>query len=604
MIQKAADGFYHPKSEAEIITLVQLARQKGVQLRVRGAAHSVSYAVYTNPAPGAPDVVSQQTPPPGDALNLMLDQYRKVRSFDKKTGLITVEAGIHLGDDPLDPTGTATLETSLLYQLQQAGFALDDLGGITHQTVSGFLSTGSSGGSIKYGIESNVVGFRIVDGTGTPFDVSVNDADRSLFDAALVSMGALGVISTVTLQAVPTFNIVGQEAITTVEDCKVDLFGPGSATRPSLQQFLVQTDYTRLYWWPQQGAQRVVVWQANRAAASPGFQPNPYEEFGEAPLVEELLIAIFYTIVGNLGDLKVAKEKLKPAFDRARVIAQEQSTGEAPLSEDGITRFGQLFQAFVAEHPVIGKAIEQIVEGLEDATIDALEFVVMGVIDILTPFASQIQEAMPEIMKAVIPIFVELDSQKSGSQKGQPQHFQDYSYRGLPMDNQADDILVGTGFTEIWLPIARTQQVMCLFRDYIAAATSDTEALKRSGIYTWELYASKPNPGWMSMAYTDGADEWKDGVFRVDIFWYATFAGNPVSDFYEQFWQLLRNNGIPFRLHWGKYQPDASHGDLEEWTPWFRSQYANWDKFLDVRSKKDPSNVFLTDYWRQRLGVK
>jgi len=603
LISKAADGFYHPKSEAELIALVQGARQNGVQLRVRGAAHSVSYAVYTNPAPGVPDVVSQQTPPPGSAMNVMLDLYRDVVAFDKTTGVITAEAGIHLGPDPLDPTGTATLETSLLYKLQQAGFCLDDLGGITHQTVSGFLSTGSSGGSIKYGIESNIVGFRIIDGTGTPFDVRRDDPDPSKFWAALVSMGALGVISTVTLRAVPTFNIVGQEAITTIADCKVDLFGPGSATQPSLEQFLAQTDYTRLYWWPQRGAERVVVWQANRVAATPGFQPKEYEEFGEAPLVEELLIAIFYTIVGNLGDLGVGKQKLKVAFDRAREIAAQQATGESPLSEDGITRIGAIFQAFVAELPVVGKAIEKIIEGIEDLTIDALEFVVFAAVDLITPFASGIQKAMPQIMKAVIPIFVSLDSEKSGAQKGQPQHFQDYSYRGLPMDNQADDILVGTGFTEIWVPLSRTRQVMCLLRDYIAQAPTDAEALSRSGIYTWELYASKPNSGWMSMSYSNGNDEWKDGVFRVDVFWYATFAGNPVSDFYEQFWQLLRKNGVPFRLHWGKYQPNAAGGDPEEWTPFFRSQYEKWDQFLALRAQKDPGNVFLTDYWRQRLGV-
>jgi D-arabinono-1,4-lactone oxidase len=397
---------------------------------------------------------------------------------------------------------------------------------------------------------------------------------------------------------------VGQEAITTIADCKVDLFGPGSATRPSLQQFLVQTDYTRLYWWPQRGAERVVVWEANRVAATPDFKPNEYEEFGEAPLVEELLIAIFYTIVGNLNDLGAAKQKLGPAFDRARVIAAQQATGESPLSEDGVTRIGQLFQAFVADFPVVGKAIERIVEGIEDLTIDAVELLVMAVIDILEPFASSIEKAMPRIMTAVVPIFVSLDSEKHGSEKGQPQHFQDYSYRGLPMDNQADDILVGTGFTEIWVPLGRTRQVMCLLRDYIAQAPTDADALSRSGIYTWELYASRPNPGWMSMSHSDGKDEWKDGVFRVDVFWYATFAGNPVTDFYEQFWQLLRKNGIPFRLHWGKYQPNAAGGDPEEWTPWFRSQYANWDRFLALRAQKDPGNVFLTEYWRQRLGVK
>jgi D-arabinono-1,4-lactone oxidase len=171
------------------------------------------------------------------------------------------------------------------------------------------------------------------------------------------------------------------------------------------------------------------------------------------------------------------------------------------------------------------------------------------------------------------------------------------------MDNQADDILVGTGFTEIWIPLSRTQQVMCMLRDYIEKAPTDAEALAHSGLYTWELYAAKTNPAWMSMSYSDGTDEWKDGAFRIDVFWYATFAGNPVTDFYSQFWTLLRTNDVPFRLHWGKYQPDASKGDPEEWAAWFKKQYPRWDDFLALRKQKDPDGIFLTAYWRQRLGI-
>jgi hypothetical protein len=40
-------------------------------------------------------------------------------------------------------------EQSLCYALQQRGYALPDLGGISHQSVGGFLSTGSAGGTCK-----------------------------------------------------------------------------------------------------------------------------------------------------------------------------------------------------------------------------------------------------------------------------------------------------------------------------------------------------------------------------------------------------------------------------------------------------------------------
>ena len=39
-IARAADGYFHPASEAEVIALVNYARANNRQIRVRGAAHS------------------------------------------------------------------------------------------------------------------------------------------------------------------------------------------------------------------------------------------------------------------------------------------------------------------------------------------------------------------------------------------------------------------------------------------------------------------------------------------------------------------------------------------------------------------------------------
>jgi D-arabinono-1,4-lactone oxidase len=52
---------------------------------------------------------------------------------------------------------------------------------------------------------------------------------------------------------------VRQETITTIEDCAVDLFGGDG--RPSLEAFLRDAEYARVQWWPQRGAERVLVWQ-------------------------------------------------------------------------------------------------------------------------------------------------------------------------------------------------------------------------------------------------------------------------------------------------------------------------------------------------------
>jgi hypothetical protein len=76
---------------------------------------------------------------------------------------------------------------------------------------------------------------------------------------------------------------------------------------------------------------------------------------------------------------------------------------------------------------------------------------------------------------------------------------------------------------------------------------------------------------------------------------------NTRDGFFQQFWDLFRDNGIPFRLHWGKYLPDFDHA---EWAAYFRSQLPRWDEFLALRSRLDPDNIFLTDYWRVHLHVR
>ena len=284
VIPAEADGFRHPASEAELVALVKAAAQEGRQLRVRGSAHSPSHAIYTDPAGDEPNRVERQAPPPGDNVNVMLDRYRGWRVRDEGRKLVEADAGIHLGADPSDPTGTATLETSLLHGLfHDKGWTLSSLGGISHQTVSGFTATGSSGGSVVHSVNDNLWGFRVIDGAGVVHELTRDDPDQDLFEAMAPNMGLLGVVSTITLECVDTFNIVGQEAITTVDGCAVDLFGPGGGERPSLEQFLRDTEYCRVEWWPQRGAERVLVWQASRVVPEPGFTPHPYEEFTDRP---------------------------------------------------------------------------------------------------------------------------------------------------------------------------------------------------------------------------------------------------------------------------------------------------------------------------------
>jgi hypothetical protein len=99
--------YVHPTTEKELVTLVQKAQSEGLALRVRGSAHSVYRAIYTDESP------------PGN-INVQLDRYNRILHWDTARKRVTVQAGCHLGVDPRDPRsnrkpGRSWCRLSLIY---------------------------------------------------------------------------------------------------------------------------------------------------------------------------------------------------------------------------------------------------------------------------------------------------------------------------------------------------------------------------------------------------------------------------------------------------------------------------------------------------------
>jgi D-arabinono-1,4-lactone oxidase len=560
--------FEHPQSEEELIALVKRAYREGRQLRVRGAAHSPAHAVYTDPPPGFSNQVDQQKPPAGTGINVMLDRYRSWRVKDEQRKLVEVDAGIHLGVDPSDPTHTSTRENSLLYQLTEKGWMLSDTGGISHQTVSGFTGTGSSGGSFAHSVGQNLWGFRVIDGRGEIHEVSVED-DPDEFYAHAPHLGLLGVVSKLVFRCVDAFEIVGEQATSVPAQCAIDVFGPGDGTRLSLADFLRQTEFARVEWWPQRGCERVLVWQAASRQPTPGFEPHPFQEFTDHPEAAEFGISVLYAVLSNLADLSRARRLLRPSY-------QQLSDTLAGLARDnGLGSPG----ALAARAAALGAG----------GIVDLLTFA-------LTPCAERLQRSLPTVFGKLLSIFIPLDGE------GGPQRFRDWAWHGLPMDDQANDVLVSESFMEAWFPVRHTERVVSGLRDYLNAPPDAPTAFARTGINAWELYGAGPSGFWLSPSYTTGNDEWADGAIRIDAYWYQGSPDDPTETFYPQFWRLFRSLGVPFRLHWGKHQPPVEPGD-RTWADFFRAQYPRWDDFLALREQRDPGNIFLTRYWRDRFGL-
>jgi len=162
----APERIGRPRSEEELVRVVAGARR----LKVAGSGHSFTDIACT------------------DAV--MVDLSRMNRVLDVAGEDVTVEAGITLHD--------------LGEQLAARGLAMENQGDVDQQTVAGAISTATHGtGALFRNLSAQVVGMRVVTGSGTALDVREGDELR----AARVSLGALGAISTVTLRCVPGFTM-------------------------------------------------------------------------------------------------------------------------------------------------------------------------------------------------------------------------------------------------------------------------------------------------------------------------------------------------------------------------------------------------------------
>eukprot|EP00744_Colponema_vietnamica_P005985 GILI01008720.1.p1 GENE.GILI01008720.1~~GILI01008720.1.p1 ORF type:complete len:452 (-),score=40.29 GILI01008720.1:62-1417(-) len=162
-----------PESEQELLSLVKNVSTSHGSIKVVGAGHSFSPIALT------------------EGVLVSLDKYNRVLEVDGTR--VTVQAGIRLKD--------------LNQELEKRGLALENLGAIGEQSVAGATQTGTHGTGRSLGsISTQIVAMRLISGDGEILDLSSTSAPH-LFNAARVGLGALGIVSTVTLQTVPLFNM-------------------------------------------------------------------------------------------------------------------------------------------------------------------------------------------------------------------------------------------------------------------------------------------------------------------------------------------------------------------------------------------------------------
>jgi FAD-linked oxidoreductase len=207
---------------------VSAAVGAGLRVKPVGAGHSFTDIAVT------------------DGLQLDLRRLSGIVAADTTTGVVTVLAGTCLHE--------------LNDALWQRGLALANLGDIDVQTISGAIATGTHGtGARLGGIAAQVRRLQLVTADGALLECSA-DEHPDVFAAARVGLGALGVITSVTLQCEPAFALAASETPASLDDVLADL-----------DAYIDGNDHFEFFWFPH--TRRTLTKRNNRTLPGTPLQP-------------------------------------------------------------------------------------------------------------------------------------------------------------------------------------------------------------------------------------------------------------------------------------------------------------------------------------------
>ncbi|KAI7881637.1 L-gulonolactone/D-arabinono-1,4-lactone oxidase [Lichtheimia hyalospora FSU 10163] len=214
-----AEILFEPTSEDEIVKILHVAREYNKKVKVFGSGHSPSDLACTQ------------------GIMINIDKMNALLRVDKQDCTVTVEGGMSLH--------------KLNAVLAEHGLALSNLGSISDQSIAGIICTATHGTGAHYGcLSTMVMDMTLVTANGDIVRCSSTE-NSDLFVAAQCSLGALGVITRVSLQVEPAFHL---EAIQ--KPYKFD------NVLNDWDAVIHSAEHVRVWWMPH--TNDCVVWRANR----------------------------------------------------------------------------------------------------------------------------------------------------------------------------------------------------------------------------------------------------------------------------------------------------------------------------------------------------
>jgi L-gulonolactone oxidase len=265
---------HEPECESDIVAVVGYATALKQRVKVVGSGHSFTAIAV------APDHLVKMT------------RYNKVVSIDAEKLEVTVESGIVISD--------------LNKYLDKAGFAMPNLGDVTYQTISGALSTSTHGtGALRTGLAAQITAFRLVIASGEVLSCSPTE-NTEVFHCGRVGLGALGVLSTITLRIVPAFRLQAVE-----EPMRVD------ALLADIKRHIADNDFFEFYWIPHTGW---ALTKRNNVTQLPADPPTRFKTWFNKMFMENIAFgAICY--VGRLFPRLIPRlSKALPSTGRTEYV--------------------------------------------------------------------------------------------------------------------------------------------------------------------------------------------------------------------------------------------------------------------------------------------
>lgn len=260
----------------EVADVLRRARDAGRRVRPVGSGHSFTPCAETDDVmldlaamTGLDGVEHLEAAPPG--------------ARPETCARVWVRAGTTLG--------------ALNSMLASLGLAMPNLGDVDGQTLAGAVSTGTHGTGLHFtGLAGFVSALRLVLADGSLVECS-REEQSDLFHAALVGLGAFGVVVALRVDCVPAFRLRAEERPESLD-----------AVLDRIETFPTEADHVEFFWFP--GTDRVAAkFNTRLAADDDSGRPLPA---WRRRLEDELLSNDLYEGVNRLG---ATMPRLVPALN-------------------------------------------------------------------------------------------------------------------------------------------------------------------------------------------------------------------------------------------------------------------------------------------------